>query len=106
MQNLVMHVRAEHDPLGIKFLQLITALMNIITVFINDNWALESLLQMLRKCPITLHEIIYLRSFSSLSNRRDSGTLEGRRISNTRGPREVTDSQILGDLRIVGKIRR
>jgi len=45
-------------------------------------------------------------SFAPFAKRRDSGTSGGRRISNTRGPREVADSQILGDLRVVGVIRR
>ena len=38
--------------------------------------------------------------------RRDSGTSGGRRILNTRGPQDVAESQILGDHRIVGVIRR
>src|SRR6218665_2490204 len=33
---------------------------------------------------------------SDFMKRRDSGTSGGRRISNTRGPREVAGSQILG----------
>jgi len=37
----------------------------------------------------------------------DSGTSGGRRIWNTRGPLQVAESQIiLGDLRILGVIRR
>src|SRR6218665_1672544 len=35
----------------------------------------------------------------------DSGTSGGRRICNTRGPPEVTEFQILGDLRILGVIQ-
>ena len=46
------------------------------------------------------------QSINRLLNRPDLGTSGGRRISNTRGPREVADSQILGDLQIVGVIRR
>ena len=38
--------------------------------------------------------------------RCDSGTSGGRRIWNTRGPLEVADSEILGDLRILGVIWR
>src|SRR6218665_22448 len=78
----------------------------IITMHINDNCHPVVISKALHSITIASSEYRKLLFWIGLEIRRDSGTSGGRRISNTRGPREVADSQILGDLRIVGVIRR